>query len=117
MTNIRYGSARWQEAVSHCRGFQPGFSMWCKGKQRETQRHMSSSPYLLPHQTVLYQHPFHLCFIQVIAVHKLDFLTEGGNVQIAGLTCTLVLSVGTKFTMKHRKNCECCPGHSLIVNH
>ena len=21
------------------------------------------------------------------------------------------------FKPKHRKNCECCPGHSLIVNH
>ena len=29
----------------------------------------------------------------------------------------LILSLSLPFWCKHRKNCECCPGHYLIVNH
>ena len=33
-------------------------------------------------------------------------------------TPTIVkVNSSSRFTPKHRKNCECCPGHSLIVNH
>ena len=29
----------------------------------------------------------------------------------------LALNLLVTFFMKYRKNCECCPGHCLIVNH
>ena len=32
-------------------------------------------------------------------------------------SCALITSWSIHHRQKHRKNCECCPGHYLIVNH
>ena len=45
-----------------------------------------------------------------VGYHK-DFVHENTS-RYGGCT-----ALYTAFKFKHRKNCECCPGHYLIVNH
>ena len=51
----------------------------------------------------------HLHFSGLIAFLLLYSASSNSN--------TSSISVKDTFWKKHRKNCECCPGHYLIVNH
>ena len=55
-----------------------------------------------------------------ILIGEIKFLTMCISDFTGAVPCSKGLKILTKFVSsakKHRKNCECCPGHSLTVNH